>query len=250
MELYHKKINTRNKKEKNRYYNRYNTKDNDITEKLNKSIYLQKIIKTKHISNPKTDLNLTAQNFNKTFTNVENLFNDENSKKKAIKYVIQIGKKNPAKPSLNKNIYQLLNYQSKKYKTIENDNKTKENIEINPLDMDMDLTPSDDDNNNMNNNMNYITRLRQKNEPNNRISKSLEKRNLRKNENRNIKIVNNETEDLIKLVEDLQEINNDLRKESNKKNNEIIILKNELNNLQKELDEKIAEHDNEIEQIL
>ena len=46
MELYHKKINTRNKKEKNRYYNRYNTKDNDITEKLNKSIYLQKIIKT------------------------------------------------------------------------------------------------------------------------------------------------------------------------------------------------------------
>ena len=120
---------------------------------------------------------------------------------------------------MNKNNMTLFKEDKSKLKDIEN-------IEINPLDMDMDLTPSDDDNNNMN----YITRLRQKNEPNNRISKSLEKRNLRKNENRNIKIVNNETEDLIKLVEDLQEINNDLRKESNKKNNEINILKNELNN--------------------
>ena len=211
MELYHKKINMKNRKDKNNN-NRFNKKDSELSQKLNKSVYLQKMLKRKNPT-PKNDLNLSTQNDQKVFSNVEKLFNNDNTKNKAIKYVIQIGKTKPIKQSLNRNIYQLMNYQNKKFKTIDNDNKTKtkESIEETPLDMDISLSNEEG-----NDNMNYTQRdkLRQIPEANNRLSKSLERRNIRKNEDKNAKKLNNKQEDLTKLIEELQEMNNNLRKDS------------------------------------
>ena len=229
----------KNIKKNNRVYNnRYIQKNNDSNEKLSKSFYFKKMIKGNNFVNSKNDLNISAQNFDKAFTNVENILDNDIKKKKAIKYVIQIGKTKQIKPIMNKNIYQLINYQQQNYRTIENEEKLKENLEERALEMDMDLSLSNEEENN---NMNYIDRDRLITEANNRISKSLQKRKL--------KVVDNEKEELINMIEELEEMNKNLRKNNIKKNSEINLLKNELNNVQKELDEKLAEHDKEIEQI-
>ena len=95
MELYYKKLNMKNINNNVHLYNNSNNqKEKDITEKLNKSVFIQKMLKRKNIPNLKNALNLSAQNYNKVFSNVENLFINDNSKKNAIKYVIQIGKTN------------------------------------------------------------------------------------------------------------------------------------------------------------
>ena len=248
MELYHKKLNTKKKKENNRYNNnRYNPKENSFNETANKTFYVQKMFRKKNIIQQKDELNLSSQNFQNVFNNVENLFTDDNSKKKAIKYVLQIGKNKPNKSFLNRTMYQFYN----------NHQKYKENPEEshNEIDIDISLTNEDDL---INNNRNYFTdrtKLRQISEPNNRLSKSLQKRKQRmnnvynKNRRNDEDIIDNETEELIKVIEELQEMNMNLRKKGIKKNNEINILKNEIDNLQKELDEKMAEHDKEIEKI-
>ena len=244
MELYHKKINVKNRKDNNSLYNtRYNQKEIDNKENYNKSIYLQKMLRKKNIANiphQKNDLNLSAQNYQKVFNNMENLFTNENTKKKAIKYVIQIGRNKPIKQSLNKTTYQF----HKKIKTLEN----QENQEENNIEMDLDLSITDEDDIINNKNINYTDRYK----VNNRLSKSLEKRKQR-NENKirrpSYQKVNNDKEDLIKIIEELQEINMNLKKDSIKKNNEIISLKNELDNLQNELEEKNNENYKEIEKI-
>ena len=245
MELYHKKINTRIKKENNRFNNNiYNPKENNFNKIANKTFYIQKMFRKKKIIKQKDDLNLSSQNFQKIFNNVENIFTDENSKKKAIKYVIQIGKNKPMKSFFNKTMNQIYNnYQKNRENQLETPNE---------IDFDLSLTNEEDLNRN-----NYTdrTKLRQVSEPHNRLSKSMEKRTQRmnngfnKNRRENNRIMDDETEELIKIIEELQEMNMNLRKKGIKKNNEINILKNEIDNLQKELDEKMVEHDKEIEQI-
>lgn len=242
MELYQKKINMINKNNNKRVYNnRLFPKENTLPERLNKSVYLQRILK-KNAPYVKKDLNLSNQNYNKVFSNVENLFINDNTKKKAIKYVIQIGKTKQIRPNLNNNIYQVINYQQKKYKTIENDLQNKENLEETPLDMDMDLSLSDEEDNNINLNYTEREKMRQIRESNNRLSKSLEKRSRRKNDISNISFnnrrINKENEELLRIIDELQEMNKKLRKDNNKKNNEIDALKREFDNIQKELDEK------------
>ena len=254
MELYHKKLNMRTRKENNRFNhnNRYNQNENE-KEKGNKTIYIQKMLKKKSIVHQNTELNLSAQNFQKAFNNVENLFTDENSKKKAIKYVMQIGRTKPIKSVLNKTMYQMNYHRQKNYRTIEN----QENPEDSPYEMDLDLSLTNEEEliNNRNNNYTERPKFKQTSEPINRLSKSLQKRKQKlindynKNRRDNYPLINNETEELIKIIEELQEMNMNLRKKGIKKNNEINLLKNEIDGLQKELDEKMQEHDKEIEKL-
>ena len=120
--------------------NRYIPKDKDSSEKVNKSFYFKKIITTNNLGDAKSDLNISAQNFERAFSNVENILINDNTKKKAIKYVIQIGKNKQIKPITNsRNIYQLLNYQQKNYRTVDKDEKIKDKFNENPLDMDIAL---------------------------------------------------------------------------------------------------------------
>ena len=61
MELYHKKLNTKIKKENNRYNNnRYNPKENSFNETANKTFYVQKMFRKKNIIQQKDDLNLSS----------------------------------------------------------------------------------------------------------------------------------------------------------------------------------------------
>ena len=180
MELYHKKINMKIKKENNRFNNnnRYNPKENSFNEKANKTLYIQKMFRKKNIIQQKEDLNLSSQNFQKVFNNVENLFTDDNSKKKAIKYVLQLGKNKPNKTFLNKTMYQFYNNYQKNQEESRNE-----------IDLDISLTNEEDL---INNNRNYYTvrtKLRQISEPNKRLSKSLQKRKQRNNEHKNTVIV-------------------------------------------------------------
>ena len=129
--------------------NRYIPKDKDSSEKVNKSFYFKKIITTNNLGDAKSDLNISAQNFERAFSNVENILINDNTKKKAIKYVIQIGKNKQIKPMNNsRNIYQLLNYQQKNYRTVDKDEKIKDKFNENPLEMDIDLSLSNDEENN------------------------------------------------------------------------------------------------------
>ena len=94
MELYRKKINIGNKVSR-RLREKYNeaemAEQNEQNEAQN--TYLQKMIKKKNVSQPKNDaLNLSSENIQNVRSSVEDILGNENNKKRAIKYVIQIGK--------------------------------------------------------------------------------------------------------------------------------------------------------------
>ena len=91
MELYHKKTNIRNKVSQ-RLIEKYNEADN--TGKYEgQNTYLQKMIEKRHVSQPRNDvLNLSSENIKNVRSSVEDILSNESNKKKAIKYVIQIGK--------------------------------------------------------------------------------------------------------------------------------------------------------------
>ncbi len=228
MKFCQKKTNMKNLKYYSRGYNsrnnRYVQKENDsIEEKANKTIYIQKMLRKENLDNPKNALNLSVQNAQKVFNNVENLFTNESTKKNAIKYVIQIGKNKPKKPIINRDIYQLINYQQKKFRTIDNDNINPEVKENNPKEMDIDLSLSNEEYLNDNQNMNYTDRIKMNNiiDSNNKncLSKSLQKRKQKLNDNKNKRpLYHDETEELIKIIDELKEANKNLRKDSKKKN--------------------------------
>ena len=91
MELYHKKINIDNNVNR-RLRDRLNESDN-YPQKDNKNIIFQKMLKKKGVSQPKNEfLNLSTENIQNVRSSVEDILSNENKKKNAIKYVIQIGK--------------------------------------------------------------------------------------------------------------------------------------------------------------
>ena len=91
MELYRKKINIGNKVSR-RLREKYNEAENEQQNK-SQDTYLQKMIKKKNEAQPKNEpLNLSTENIQNVRTSVEDILSNENNKKKAIKYVIQIGK--------------------------------------------------------------------------------------------------------------------------------------------------------------
>ena len=93
MELYHKKTNIRNKVNQ-RLIEKYNEADN-AHQYEGQNTYLQKMIEKRHVSQPRNDvLNLSSENIKNVRSSVEDILSNENNKKRAIKYVIQIGKKN------------------------------------------------------------------------------------------------------------------------------------------------------------
>ena len=92
MELYHKKnnISVQRSKPQERYDNRrYNPNKNA------RNLYMQKVLKQKPSQgrNDPYEISSSGENIpNNIRSNMEDIFSDENNKKKAIKYVIQIGK--------------------------------------------------------------------------------------------------------------------------------------------------------------
>ena len=68
--------------------------------------------------------------------------------------------------------------------------------------MDIDLSLSNDEENN---NINFTQGNKLNSEANNRITKSLEKRKIKKKEDKDINLINNEKEELIKMIEELEE---------------------------------------------
>ena len=147
------------------------------------------MLKTKESTGSQKEMNLTEQNYRKVFKNVENLFTNDNAKKKAIKYVIQIGRKKQNDRENNKIEYtnmnlnttrskniSNINYIQKRYKTLENE-ESQQDINYNEISL-----SNEYNNNNLNlterNKINQIPNLNLNN-INNRMSKSLEKRNIR-----------------------------------------------------------------------
>ena len=93
MELYRKKINIGNKVSR-RLIEKYNEADNP-PKNLKGNSYLKKMIEKKHAPQRRGEaLNLSFENINNVRSNVEDILSNENSKKKAIRYVIKIGKNN------------------------------------------------------------------------------------------------------------------------------------------------------------
>ena len=94
MELYRKKINIGNKVSR-RLREKYNEAENATQNEQNEAqnTYFQKMLKKKNVSQPKNDaLNLSSENIQNVRSSVEDILGNENNKKRAIKYVIQIGK--------------------------------------------------------------------------------------------------------------------------------------------------------------
>ena len=91
MELYRKKVNIGNKASR-RLRDKYNETEYDQPNK-GQDTYLQKMIKKKNEVKPKNEaLNLSTENIQNVRSSVEDILSNENNKKRAIKYVIQIGK--------------------------------------------------------------------------------------------------------------------------------------------------------------
>lgn len=91
MELYVKKINIQNKLNKrlrDKYYEvEYSQPKNE------QNTYFREILKKKAVSQPRNKaLNLSTDNLRNVRSNLEDILGNEKNKKKAIKYVIQIGK--------------------------------------------------------------------------------------------------------------------------------------------------------------
>mgnify|MGYP006988861219 FL=1 len=84
MELYKKKTNIENKQNR-RIKERNNPKENN----KRRNIYLQKMIEE---NNDVLDLKSAGENINNVRNNMEDIFSNDENKKKAIKYVIEIGK--------------------------------------------------------------------------------------------------------------------------------------------------------------
>ena len=90
MELYRKKINIQSKVNR-RLREKYNEADSQPKE--SKNTYLHQMLKKKAVAQPRNEaLNLSSENLQNVRSSVEDILADENNKKKAIKYVIQIGK--------------------------------------------------------------------------------------------------------------------------------------------------------------
>ena len=87
MELYHKKINIENKQNK-----RGRDRNIHMENNPNKNIYIQKMIQQSQPKNEVIDLSSAGDNIHNIRTNMEEIFSNEENKKKAIKYVIEIGK--------------------------------------------------------------------------------------------------------------------------------------------------------------
>ena len=95
MDLYHKKINIENKNKR-----RFQERNNDAEyqpQKNSKNIYIQKMIP----KNENFDLSNAGQNIPNVRSSMEDIFSNEDNKKRAIKYVINIGKNRNARNSPN-----------------------------------------------------------------------------------------------------------------------------------------------------
>ena len=91
MDLYRKKINIGNKVRR-KLRDKYNETENNEKKERGDS-YLKKMLEKKYVSQPKNDaLNLSSENIKNVRSSLEDILSNENSKKKAIKYVIHIGK--------------------------------------------------------------------------------------------------------------------------------------------------------------
>jgi hypothetical protein len=88
MELYKKKNNIENKQKNRRIRERNNQKENN----QRRNIYLQKMIEQNINENDVLDLKSAGENINNVRNNMEDIFSNDENKKKAIKYVIEIGK--------------------------------------------------------------------------------------------------------------------------------------------------------------
>ena len=88
MELYRKKINIKNKRPRDKYQKEeYSQGNND------QNTYLREMLRKKAVSQPRNEaLNISSENLQNVRSSLEDILADENNKKKAIKYVIQIGK--------------------------------------------------------------------------------------------------------------------------------------------------------------
>ena len=91
MDLYHKKININNKVGR-RLREKY--REAELAEQSrNESTYLQKMLEKKHEARQGNKaLNISSENIKNVRSNVEDILADEYNKKRAIKYVIEIGK--------------------------------------------------------------------------------------------------------------------------------------------------------------
>ena len=91
MELYRKKTNLQNKANP-RFRDKYH--DSDYSQpNEDQNSYLHQMLKKKAVSQPRNEaLNLSTENLQNVRSSVEDILADENNKKKAIKYVIHIGK--------------------------------------------------------------------------------------------------------------------------------------------------------------
>ena len=95
MDLYHKKVNIGNKTGR-RHQNKYS--DSEYTQpKKNQNIYIQKMIPR----NENFDLVSAGENIPNVRSSMEDLFSNEDSKKRAIKYVINIGRNKSIRNSPN-----------------------------------------------------------------------------------------------------------------------------------------------------
>ena len=88
MELYRKKIKVGSKKNP-RITDQYNETENSLPNE-DQNTYLQKVIEKKNVSQPKNEA--SNENIQNARSSIEDIFSNENNKKKAIQYVIQIGK--------------------------------------------------------------------------------------------------------------------------------------------------------------
>ena len=84
MESNYKKLNQRSNTNNTTFRNRFMRTQYDNKEKGNKHIFLKKMLKTKESTGSQKEMNLTEQNYRKVFKNVENLFTNDNAKKKAM----------------------------------------------------------------------------------------------------------------------------------------------------------------------
>ena len=128
MESNYKKLNQRSNTNNTTFRNRFMRTQYDNKEKGNKHIFLKKMLKTKESTGSQKEMNLTEQNYRKVFKNVENLFTNDNAKKKAIKYVIQIGRKKQNDRENNKIEYTNMNLNTTRSKNISNINYIQKRI--------------------------------------------------------------------------------------------------------------------------
>ena len=87
MELYRKKINIETKPGRRGRDRNTRTENNP-----KKNVYIQKMIQQSQPPNESFDLSATGDNIHNVRSNMEEIFANDEKKKKAIKYVIEIGR--------------------------------------------------------------------------------------------------------------------------------------------------------------